>query len=120
MFGRKRREIERWQRQRLLFRYWDGKAVRAIDPFRVYREVRADKSVDLETIGPLVARWEEPATSQLIDVICRVFGVARFDDKTDEGLTDPEMLNLFADLNDYLDYVKKKCNLGPTSQPSTV
>ena len=120
MFGRqKQREIERWQQQRLLFRYWDGKTVRAIDPFRVYREVRADKSVDLETIGPSVDKWEEPATTQMIDLICRVFGVTRFDDKTGEGLTDPELLNLFADLNDYLDYVKKKCNLGPTLPQST-
>lgn len=116
---RKRREIQRWQQQRLLFPYWDGQSVRYADPFRVWRELNSDKAVDLTTVGPLVDKQQEPETSQFLEAVCRVFDVERFDPKTCRGLTDPEILNLFGDLNDYLDYVKKKFNLGPTSQPST-
>jgi hypothetical protein len=120
MFGRtQKRDIERWNQERLLFRYWDGTRARAIDPFRVYREIRSDKTVDLESIGPQVDAWEEPATGLMLDMICRVFGVKRYDDATGEGLTDPELLNLFGDVNDYLDWVKKKHNPGPTLPPST-
>jgi len=121
MFFRRKKQsnIERWNQDRLLFRYWNGTKIVAIDPFRVYREVVSEKTIDFDTIGPMVEKWEEPATTLLIDLICRVFGVQRYDSETEKGLTDPELLNLFADLNDYLDYVKKKCNLGPISQPST-
>lgn len=120
MFGRTaKREVDRWNEQRLLFKYWDGHRQRAIDPFRVYREFRSDPQIDLATIGPQVDNWEEPATGLLLSAICRVFGVKRYDDDTGLGLTDPELLNLFGDLNDYLEDVKKKYNLGPTSPQPT-
>jgi hypothetical protein len=121
MFAERRRrlEIERWRKQRLLFRYWDGQEVRAIDPFRVYREIKNDKTIDLDTVGPMADRLEEPATTQLVELACRIFDIKRYDGKTDDGLTDAEILNLFGDLNEYLDAIKKKCSPGPTLQPST-
>jgi hypothetical protein len=54
-----------------------------------------------------------------VGVVARVFGVSRWDDSSQTGLTDWEVLDLFGDLNEYLLAIKKKYSPGPTSPPPT-
>jgi hypothetical protein len=119
MFGlfssvlRKRRE-RRWQNERLLLVYWDGQRERRIDPYRAYRQLQAHPEIDLEAIAPLVDQGQEPETTQLVNALADVFGVCRYDDATGRGLTDWEIIDLLAALNEFLLALKKKSNLGPT------
>jgi hypothetical protein len=116
--------LQQWKnrrrnRQRLLFAFWDGFQFRRVDPFRVWRDIQSDKTVDLESMSPLVDDGKEPETTLVVDVIARAFDIQRWDSKAGKGLTDWEVLNLFGDLSTYLLDIKKKSNPGPTQLPPT-
>jgi hypothetical protein len=108
-----------WNRHRLLFSYWDGNRVRRADPYRLSRELQGQKELDLIAVAPLVDEGKEPETTQFVSVIAAVFGVERWNDSTQSGLMDWEILDLFRDFNGYLLNIKKKYNPGPTSPQST-
>ena len=116
---REKRRAEKNRRGRLLLSYWDGEQIRHIDPYRAYRQLASHPEINLEEIAPLVDQGQEPETSKLIEVLTEVFGVTRWDDATATGLTDWEIINLLAMLNDYLLGLKKKSSHGPTPPPAT-
>ena len=116
--------LARWRnrrrdKNRLLFAFWDGFRFRRTDPFRVWREIQADKTVDIEAAAPFVDEGKEPETTLVVEAIARAFGVRRWDAEIGAGLTDWELLNLFSDLSGYLLAVKKKFSPGPTPPPPT-
>lgn len=119
MFFRAWRAERRRQRDRLLFRFWDGTRHRAVDPFRVWRDLQGDQTVQLDAMAPMVDQGQEPETSLVVGAIARAFGVERWTEESRVGMTDWEILNLLADLNDYLLDVKKKHSPGLTLSPST-
>ena len=120
MFGR---IIERWKRRRressrLLFSFWDGRQTRNADPYRLWRELSSYPTVNIVEAAPLVDEGQEPETTQVVTAIADVFGVTRWDETTQTGLTDWEILNLLGNLDQYLLAIKKKYSPGPT-QPET-
>jgi hypothetical protein len=104
---------------RLLFRFFDGRQVRRVDPWRTYREIVSDPNFNLETHLPAVERGEEPETTHCMNALCRAFGVQRYDSATGNGLSDWEMLNLLDEFTSYLDAIQKKTDGGPISSSPT-
>jgi hypothetical protein len=109
----------RINRQRLLFPYWDGSRKRLGDPLRIWRTITTDSTIDLEAMAPLVDLNREPATSLMLAAICRAFGVEKFDQDTNTGLTDWEILRLLWSLESYMLALKKNINPGQNLPPST-
>ncbi len=96
-----------------LFPYHDGVRQRWGDPFTIYRRLKSG-DVDLGQIGDAVDRQEEPETTQAIKLVCNAFDVTPWDDGTETGLTDMEILDLPKSMGDYLGGVKKNSNTGST------
>ena len=116
--------LRRWRawresRQRALFEYWDGCRQRRADPFLTWRRLFADPAVNLLDLLPLADQGKEPETTQVIEFLCRAFGVERYDERTGQGLTDWEVLRLLSQFHQYLEALKKNTSPGPTSSPPT-
>lgn len=104
--------------RRELLRFWDGTVWRYGDPFLLFRALKHHETVTLDTHWAESQEGEEPATTELVTAICGVFRVNRFNGLS--GLTDWEVLDLLAQLMDYLDLLKKKHNPSQTSSEPTV
>jgi hypothetical protein len=107
----------RRESQRLLLTYWDGQTTRRGDPFRLQRDLNNHATMNMAEMSPDVDAGKEPATTIMVEAIAEVFGVKRWDGTA--GLTDWEILNLLAKLDDYLLALKKNTSLGLTSSPPT-
>lgn len=110
-----RRAARRFERERALFRFWDGTGWRSIDPWRTWRAVQNCKTFSFANQLFLVDAGEDQETNACIAALCEIFGVQRFDGTA--GLTDWEILSLYLSLSDYLDALKKNTSPGPTSSP---
>ena len=106
----------RWLRDRLrrrryqrrgLFRYHDGRRARNADPFVIWRRIKEHDTLNLEDQASFVDQGLEPQTTIVIEGLCDVFQVTRFDDATGEGLMDVEVLDVLAKLHLFCDVVKK-------------
>lgn len=102
---------------RLLFRFHDGVQDRAVDPFVTFR--RLQSLVDVETIEPLASAGQEPEATDFAVAISKAFGVERWDEQTQSGLTDWELQGLLVAFTEYLDELKKNSSPGPTSSSPT-
>jgi len=96
-----------------LFPYHDGTRQRWGDPFTIYRKLKSS-DVDLGQIGDAVDRQEEPETTQALGLVTEAFGVQRWNDEGQTGLTDLEILALPVLLGNYLEGVKKNTGTGST------
>ena len=115
--------ITRWKnRKRLksrgLIRYWDGRAWRYGDPWRIYRALSNHPTVNLADAAVSAENGEEPVTTQLVEAVSEAFAVTRCD-ATGNGLTDDEVLCLLWSLVDWIEYVKKNSSRGQTSVAPT-
>lgn len=99
----------------MLFRYWDGRRWRRADPFRLWRELFARNSI-ADLYGPAV-EGREPETTELLERLCQVFGVQRWDERTRQGLTDWEIFSLLGQFHEYLEALKKSISPGLISPP---
>jgi hypothetical protein len=110
-------------RNRLLFRYHDGTRWRYGDPYKLWREMwnptGAGHKCLLKEHAPAFDSGQEPETTLLIEAICKVFGLKRFDPESGEGVTDWEAKNILNVLSDYIDEVKKNTRASPTSPEPT-
>lgn len=105
--------LRQLNKQRILLTIFDGKKIRKIDAYRVWRELIQNSGIDIKTIAPLVDKGQEPETSQWIDAIAKAFDVKKYDSETDTGLTDWEILSLMGELDNLMAFIKKKFNPGP-------
>ncbi|WP_321376933.1 hypothetical protein [Trichococcus shcherbakoviae] len=113
----RKRDIRRWERDRFLFEYYDGKQVRRGDPFRLQRELQNHPKMNLIDMAPFVDQGREPETSICLEATAEIFGVKRWDGES--GLTDWEILGLLGELSGYLNALKKNTSPGPIlSQPT--
>ncbi len=104
--------------RRELLRFWDGTAFRYGDPFLLWRRMKHHDKVEIDAeLWTAANDGSEPETTQLVEIVAETFGVAHFDGE--KGLTDWEVLDLYAGLLDYLVELKKKHNPTPTSSPPT-
>ena len=120
MFGLKWWRNRRRNKKRLLFHFWDGEKIRRADPFRLWRDLQNDPTVELDAAIPASERGDEPETTQLIEAVAKAFGVERWNGENETGLADWEILDLMGYLSVYLDELKKKYSPGLTSPPPMV
>lgn len=97
-----------------LFPYHDGTRQRWGDPFTIYRKIKGG-DVDLDHVQDAVNDQQEPETTQAIEMIAHAFSVQRWNDESQTGLTDMEILALPVLMGQYLDGVKKNTSIGSTS-----
>jgi len=120
MFGFWRRRRQRKAVQaRALFSYWDGTRWRYTDPFLAWRRLDNHKTLSLDAMAPLADAGKEPETTIMVEALCEVFDVRRWDEATTTGLTDWQVLNLLVELEGYFEGLKKSINPGPTSPEPT-
>ncbi len=108
------------RRPRNVFRFWDGRRYRSIDPFVAARVLFSHPKFDWdETIVLLTMPRVKPqleTAGVIVSAVREAFGVASFDEG---GLTELESIELLYDFRDYIGDVKKNGSLFPTSQPPT-
>lgn len=110
--------FERWviDRRRAIFRFWDGRRVRGVDPIAVVRALRADDEYDEETHLKLADAGHDDAIRITAAAVRRAFGMAGF---AGGGLTDLECLAVLLQFLNYLTDLKKKIGLLPNSPEPT-
>ena len=126
MFGFRRAQRQktlnvRDARRRGFFVFKDDRGEdRIVDPFRVFRELSSSKTVDIETQLPIAMETgAEPETTDLIEFVCKVFGVKRFDAESATGMSDSEVLALLLTFSTFLEELKKNTDPGSTSSEPT-
>jgi hypothetical protein len=115
--------IRRWfnNRNRAIFRFWDGQRIRRIDPLLAYRRLDTHPEFDWSTHPEMIDGDDERLSSEATEItaraVCEVFGVRPFDGS--RGLTEQECIGLLIQFVQYLTALKKNGNTSPTSVPST-
>lgn len=109
----------RIKRARLLFEFWDGERFRRVDPWVVWRTFKEDKDFNYETQLDIAQNGESPEIGLFVAAMCNAFGVKRYDEKTNTGMTESEMFVLLSDLGFFFDALKKNGSTSSTaSQPT--
>lgn len=115
--------IRRWlfNRNRAIFRYWDGRKLRRIDPMVVYRRLDSHPDFDWETTPVEVDAPSDaiagPALAATAEAVREAFEIPVYDGK--RGLTEGELTNLLIDYVEWLNALKKNTSEPPTSPPPT-
>ncbi len=102
-----------------IFPYWDGQRVRYGDPFKIWLALTQDEKVNLQRLLPEVDEVQPKAIYQALAHVCKVFDVTRWDEATQSGLTDLELLALLNNVLSWTNLVKKNSRPGLTSPPAT-
>lgn len=116
--------LVRWatNRSRAVFRFWDGRRARRVDPFVVLRRLHEHPLFDWQhdpgAIDDLLAmgRGEQvdvpmsvdeffDTTERVSTVVRSAFGIPEYDGRA--GLTEGECVKLLGDFGGYVDVVKK-------------
>ena len=100
--------------------YWNGTRQVYGDPFKLYRDLMhgADFVIDDYLIADVDA-GKEPQTTKIIEHVCKVFGLTRWNAETCTGVTDLEVVGILLKVFSWTNQVKKNSSPGPTSPPST-
>lgn len=118
MFGIvKRLRARARQRARALFGFWDGFRTKHVDPYQVHRRLHTHPDLpSFADYANLFDQGVEPEATQFITAIADTFGIQRWDDAKQTGLTDIEIVGILNDFYNWMDGVKKN---GPDSQTSS-
>lgn len=109
-----------WRSWRLrgkgLFNFHDGHRWRFVDIWLTYRKFVGRQDLDVERHLPLAELGHEPEVTELVAIICSVFGLYRWDGS--RGLTDPEVLQVLREFLYVANGLKKNGSGGSTSSPT--
>jgi len=100
------------KKQRGLFRYHDGERWRYTDPFAAWRLILNHPTFNIETMAHEIDAGAEPETTICIKAMCDVFDLKRWDNSTNTGLTDWQVLAILDQFDGYLTSVKKNSSRG--------
>lgn len=103
-------------RQRQIFRYWDGKTYRRADPLEILRSFALHPTCNLDRDLQLAHAGDLAADNEVYRAICDVFKIPPFDLG---GLTRTECYELLTSFHEWLDSVKKNTATQPTLPDST-
>jgi hypothetical protein len=107
----------RKNRERDIFRFWDGRENRRIDPLKAFRELRAHKTFNAdEHLEALKTADDEEAIAATVEAAHDVFGIKPL---SEGGLTEAECIALVDVFYGYLEAVKKNSKTPPISLEST-
>ena len=100
--------------------YWNGTRQVYGDPFKLYRDLMhgADFVIDDMLIAD-VDQGKEPETTRVIEHVCKVFGLTRWNPATCQGVTDLEVVGILLKVFSWTNAVKKNSSPGPTSPKTT-
>lgn len=120
MFGwLKARKEQRRLAKRGIYRFWDGEQWRYADPLRIWQGIFRHPTVNFVRDLEAVDEGIEPTTTEVLNGICEIFAVQRFDDATRRGLTSWELVDMLNEYFAWLESQKKSTSSGPTStEPS--
>lgn len=107
-----------FNRNRKIFRFWNGRRVCWADPVECWRELLADEHFDMARDAALMELPErvvaDVAWVKCVNAVRRVFHVSTADDG---GLTESECVDLFRAFCVYVHALKKNSNPTPTQSP---
>lgn len=104
-----------WNRRRLIFRFYNGSKVVAVDPITIATELHEHKEY-LPKYLEDAAKGDVEAQRIVANTACEVFGVTRFDGYK-SGMTVAERIDLMFKFDTYLLALKK--NINPLLIPQT-
>ena len=104
----------------VLFHYFDGKLRRHGDAAALFRKLHYFPRLPLTnpTFWEKFEQRTEPATSEAVIAIAEIFGLHRLDDTTGVGLTDDQVIDLFAQFMELM-FDEKKNPSGGWMLPQT-
>lgn len=102
-----------------MFRYSDGKTVKAIDPIRALIELEAHERFRFDLHPRQAATGDTEALTVIADAVRKVFDVPPYTAPTQAGLTIRECHELLCAFVLYCDHQKKTTEPTLTSAPST-
>jgi hypothetical protein len=100
-----------------LFRYFNGEKWVAADPLPIYRRLRAEA----DRLVVLATAWDEqrhPEANEFVQLVSEIFGLKAFDPHTEKGLTETEIVQVFAEFDLFLKEVRDRFFPGSTSSGS--
>lgn len=114
----------RWwtNRQRQLFRYWDGRRFVRADPLVIHQRLSSHPSYSADLFKKLGTPRESgriEAITAIAEMASEVFAVPRLNETGTSGLSIEELAGLLLQFHEYVNSLKK--NMPPLSalQPST-
>lgn len=105
------------ERQRLIFRYWDGRRIHRGDPLVLYRGLKNHEEFDYDSHLAAHDNGDDDATAVCARAVCDVFGVEPLSDEG--GLTENERLALLKTFTEYVLGLKKSTSPPPTMSTPT-
>jgi hypothetical protein len=114
----------RRSRSRAVFRFWDGFRWRYADPLEAIFALHVHPEYNYRKHPFQADRGNHEAIAIIATAVSDALDVPAFNEKTMQGLTITERLQVFVDLNDYLARQKKSTDetpiyLEPTEEEST-
>lgn len=119
MFGWLTDAIRRWRRNksRNVFRFFDGRRTRAVDPYAVWRHLDTHETFKWEDMD-LADEGDKEAADRCINATYEAFSIPRFDGMS-STLTAGEALEVMSEYGKWMSDSKKKLGPGSTSSPLT-
>lgn len=116
---RRRFRVEQESRHRLLFRFWDGRRIRGVDPIAIIQTIDNHPQYRWDLHPGRVARGESAAIRETVDAVSQAFGTTMFTEVGKPGLTTDEHLQLLATFLRWVDLQKKSTDNMRTLLQST-
>ena len=106
------------EQSRAIFRFWDGKRTRSVDPMKVWCLLLDDPAYLMDKHNVLIDAGDLEAQGIAIAAVRRAFGVTAYE-QGKGGLTHTETLSLLLAFFLYLEELKKSTDPTPISPPPT-
>ena len=107
-------------KERLLYRYWDGKVMREADPLVIYRKImdkRASLSADMTAVEAKNSKFSADAHKNMIATIRSIFDVKGMEES---GLSEYETSELLDHFMVFAESLKKSSDLSQTLPETTL
>jgi len=110
----------RWfyNRNRAIFRFWDGRRWRCVDPQAVWLSLNTNPEFDIENDPTFHDNGHRDSTEKCLAATRTAFGVESFDGSNMSGLTEDETLGLYCQFGQWIQAVKKNISRPQTSSES--
>jgi hypothetical protein len=106
-------------RQRNIFKFYDGEKLRGVDPLLVWRLIMTHPDFNPEVHGPAFDKGDVEAWKIVLKCARDAFEIPPFTETGKPGLTEQELSSLFKRFLAYCDDLKKSFETSQPSLPST-
>lgn len=106
----------RKNKDREIFRFWDGKAHRGIDPIKALRALHTHDTFNIATDPLMAEKGDQESIAKTLQAIRDAFGVTEYSEQNGKssGLTEGEQFELFWQFFEFVDALKKNTGPKPT------